>query len=139
MIANLAVLVQPCRPRPVGWIECDRVAAVALGEPGGDAVDERVHTLPRDCGDRHHVLVPRGIVQQLLAALVVEQIAGLIARRIECWRKPGDTVATGEKYGIIYFGSQAAVHFPEGSLCTVKPGDRVAGGLTPIGEWTRKL
>lgn len=68
--------------------------------------------------------------------LVVEQISGLIARRIECWRKPGDTVATGEKYGIIYFGSQAAVHFPNGSRCTVKAGDRVAGGLTPIGEWT---
>ena len=71
-----------------------------------------------------------------LEMLVVEQISGLIARRIECWRKPGDTVATGEKYGIIYFGSQAAVHFPNGSKCTVKAGDRVAGGLTPIGEWT---
>jgi phosphatidylserine decarboxylase len=68
--------------------------------------------------------------------LVVEQISGLIARRIECWRKPGDVVAAGEKYGIIYFGSQAAVHFPKGSRCTVKVGDRVAGGLTPIGEWT---
>ena len=71
--------------------------------------------------------------------LVVEQIAGLIARRIECWRKPGDTVAAGEKYGIIYFGSQAAVHFPAGARCTVAAGDRVVGGLTPIGEWTRKL
>lgn len=71
-------------------------------------------------------------------ALVVEQISGLIARRIECWPKPGDSVKTGERYGIIYFGSQAAVHFPAGSKCTVKPGDRVAGGLTPIGEWTSK-
>lgn len=69
--------------------------------------------------------------------LVVEQISGLIARRIECWRKPGDEVKTGEKYGIIYFGSQAAVHFPAGSRCTVKVGDRVVGGLTPIGEWTK--
>lgn len=70
--------------------------------------------------------------------LVVEQISGLIARRIECWRKPGDEVKTGEKYGIIYFGSQAAVHFPNGSACTVKVGDRVVGGVTPIGEWTSK-
>jgi len=69
--------------------------------------------------------------------LVVEQISGLIARRIECWRNIGDIVAAGERYGIIYFGSQAAVHFPAGSRCTVKAGDRVAGGLTPIGEWTR--
>ncbi len=68
--------------------------------------------------------------------LVVEQISGLIARRIECWPKPGMTLAAGERYGIIYFGSQAAVHFPIGSRCTVKVGERVAGGLTPIGEWT---
>jgi len=78
------------------------------------------------------------IEPQKRGLLVVEQISGLIARRIECWRKPGDEVKTGEKYGIIYFGSQAAVHFPEGSRCTVKVGDRVAGGLTPIGEWTSK-
>ena len=71
-------------------------------------------------------------------AVVVEQISGLIARRIECWRKPGDEVANGEKYGIIYFGSQAAVHFPAGSRCTVKVGERVVGGVTPIGEWTNK-
>jgi phosphatidylserine decarboxylase len=68
--------------------------------------------------------------------LVVEQIAGLVARRIECWPKPGDRVASGQRYGIIYFGSQAAVRFPAGARCTVKPGDRVAGGLTEIGEWT---
>jgi phosphatidylserine decarboxylase len=68
--------------------------------------------------------------------LVVEQIAGLIARRIECWPKAGESVGSGERYGIIYFGSQAAVHFPAGSKCTVKPGDRVAGALTEIGAWT---
>jgi phosphatidylserine decarboxylase len=68
--------------------------------------------------------------------LVVEQIAGLIARRIECWPAPGAKLKAGERYGIIYFGSQAAVHFPAGSRCTVKPGDRVAGALTEIGEWT---
>jgi phosphatidylserine decarboxylase len=67
--------------------------------------------------------------------LIVEQIAGLIARRIETWPKPGQTVKAGERYGIIYFGSQAAVHFPASARCTVKIGDRVAGGITPIGEW----
>jgi phosphatidylserine decarboxylase len=69
-------------------------------------------------------------------ALVVEQIAGLIARVIECWPKAGDAVAAGARYGIIYFGSQAAVHFPAGSKCTVKVGDTVAAGVTEIGEWT---
>ena len=71
-------------------------------------------------------------------SLVVEQIAGLIARRIECWPKPGDRVAAGQRYGIIYFGSQAAVRFPANARCLVSPGTRVSGGLTPIGEWTSK-
>ena len=72
------------------------------------------------------------------APLIVEQIAGLIARRIECWPKPGESLAAGQRFGLIYFGSQAAVHFPAGSRCTVKPGDRVAAGLTEMGEWTSK-
>ncbi len=70
------------------------------------------------------------------APLVVEQIAGLIARVIECWPKAGDAVAAGARYGIIYFGSQAAVHFPAGAKCTVNVGDVVTAGITEIGEWT---
>ena len=69
-------------------------------------------------------------------ALVVEQIAGLVARRIECWSRPGDELLAGERYGIIHFGSQAAVHFPPAARCVVKPGDRVVGGVTAVGEWT---
>lgn len=68
--------------------------------------------------------------------IVVEQIAGLVARRIECRPKPGDRLEAGQRYGLIYFGSQVAVRFPAGSRCTVRPGERVAAGLQEIGEWT---
>ncbi|MBI4376746.1 MAG: phosphatidylserine decarboxylase [Elusimicrobia bacterium] len=67
--------------------------------------------------------------------VVVEQIAGLIARRIECWPKPGDQLSAGQRYGIIYFGSQAALHLPGSARCLVKPGDRAVAGMTPIAEW----
>lgn len=70
--------------------------------------------------------------------LVVEQIAGLIARRIECWPSVGATLAAGQRYGIIYFGSQAAVHLPPGCRPLVKPGDRAFAGITPIAEWASK-
>ena len=70
--------------------------------------------------------------------IVVEQIAGLIARRIECWPSVGETLAAGQRYGIIYFGSQAAVHLPSGCRPLVKPGDRVFAGASPIAEWTSK-
>ena len=68
--------------------------------------------------------------------VVVEQIAGAIARRIETWCKEGESVRAGERYGIIYFGSQVAVHLPAKAAPVVRPGDRVVGGVTPIAQWT---
>ncbi|TPW21485.1 MAG: phosphatidylserine decarboxylase [Elusimicrobia bacterium] len=67
--------------------------------------------------------------------LAVEQIAGFVARRILTWVKPGDQAVAGERYGLIQFGSQAAVHLPESAEALVKPGDRVSAGLTPIARW----
>ncbi|TBR22472.1 phosphatidylserine decarboxylase [bacterium] len=67
--------------------------------------------------------------------LVVEQIAGYVARRIHTWLKVGDRAVSGERYGLIQFGSQAAVHLPETAEALVKPGDRVSAGLTPIARW----
>lgn len=67
--------------------------------------------------------------------LAFEQIAGFVARRILTWVKPGDKAVRGERYGLIQFGSQAAVHLPESAEALVKPGDRVSAGLTPIARW----
>jgi phosphatidylserine decarboxylase len=56
------------------------------------------------------------------------QIAGLIARRIVFWKKPGDTVAKGERVGLIKFGSRVDVFLgPEWEI-TVRQGERVHGG-----------
>ena len=70
--------------------------------------------------------------------LVINQIAGLIARRIVCWVKEGDTVTQGGRYGLIRFGSQVDVVFPSsGAEILVKPDQRVVGGKTVIARWTR--
>jgi phosphatidylserine decarboxylase len=56
------------------------------------------------------------------------QIAGLIARRIVCYKKPGDAVAKGERVGLIKFGSRVDVFLgPEWDI-QVQTGERVAGG-----------
>jgi len=65
--------------------------------------------------------------------IVFTQIAGLIARRIVCWKKIGDTVTKGELIGLIRFGSRVDVLFPAGIEVTVKPGMRVRGGSSAIG------
>lgn len=60
------------------------------------------------------------------------QIAGLIARRIVCWKKPGDWVTTGERIGLIKFGSRVDVNFgPEWEIA-VQEGQRVSAGSSVI-------
>jgi phosphatidylserine decarboxylase len=70
--------------------------------------------------------------------LVFTQIAGLVARRIVCWKKVGDTVAKGELIGLIRFGSRVDVLFPAGTEATVEPGTRVKGGSSAIGVVKQK-
>ena len=65
--------------------------------------------------------------------LVFTQIAGVMARRIVCWKKVGDMVEKGELVGLIRFGSRVDVLFPAGTEVTVEIGDRVSGGSSPIG------
>jgi len=66
------------------------------------------------------------------ASIEFSQIAGLIARRIVCYKKPGDLVALGERVGLIQFGSRVDVLLgPEWRL-TVKEGQRVRAGSSII-------
>ena len=60
------------------------------------------------------------------------QIAGLIARRIACYKKPGDTVRRGERVGLIRFGSRTEILIPPGFEIAVAPGDKVHGGSSII-------
>ena len=67
--------------------------------------------------------------------VLVRQIAGLIARRIVGWKKPGDSVQTGERFGMIRFGSRTDLYFPASCTPRVQPGQRVVGGETVIATW----
>lgn len=66
--------------------------------------------------------------------VVVTQIAGLIARRIVSWVTLGDSLQSGERYGLIKFGSCTEVIVPDSVEIVVKKGDRVKGGVTVIGR-----
>ncbi len=61
-----------------------------------------------------------------------KQIAGLLARRIVCNVKAGDTVARGERIGLIKFGSRCDVLVPADAELKVKTGTRVQGGSTVL-------
>lgn len=64
--------------------------------------------------------------------VVFKQIAGLLARRIVFTKKIGDTVARGERVGMIKFGSRVDVVMPANAEVRVKIGDQVAGGSTVL-------
>ena len=68
------------------------------------------------------------------ATLVMRQIAGLIARRVVCWKKAGQKMERGEVIGLIRFGSRVDLLLPENASVLVCVGDRVKGGSSVIAE-----
>jgi phosphatidylserine decarboxylase len=66
--------------------------------------------------------------------IVCKQIAGVLARRIICWKRAGDQVALGERFGLIKFSSRTDLVLPPEVLVVVREGMRVRGGTTIIGR-----
>jgi phosphatidylserine decarboxylase len=62
------------------------------------------------------------------------QIAGLIARRILCYVGPGDTLARGQRYGFIRFGSRVDIYLPPTATPKVAIGDMAKATSTIIAE-----
>ena len=66
--------------------------------------------------------------------LAVVQIAGLVARRILCFVRPGDRLGTGERFGLIRFGSRLDVYLPAGVEPLVRVGQTMVAGETVLAE-----
>ncbi|MCL5054914.1 MAG: phosphatidylserine decarboxylase [Firmicutes bacterium] len=73
------------------------------------------------------------LIQTDRYSLKMIQIAGFLARRIECWVKENQTIAIGEAIGMIRLGSQVSLVLPESVTLKIKPGDKVKGGETILG------
>ena len=66
--------------------------------------------------------------------LLFIQIAGLVAKRIVCYLKPGDSLERGERFGLIRFGSRVDVYFPTDADINVQIGDKMVAGETILGS-----
>jgi phosphatidylserine decarboxylase len=66
--------------------------------------------------------------------MIFKQIAGILARRIECNSKPDQQVKSGEIFGMIHFGSRAELFLPDNIEVIAKKGDKVKAGETIIGR-----
>jgi len=62
------------------------------------------------------------------------QIAGLVARRIVCWKKEGDGLKKGERFGLIRFGSRVDLKLPSSAVLQVAKGDKVKAGSSIIAK-----
>jgi len=74
------------------------------------------------------VATPRGNI-------VFKQIAGAIARRVICWKRAGEPVASGERVGMIRFGSRVDLWLPMDAEIQVRRGQKVAGGSSVLAKW----
>src|SRR5260370_1464615 len=87
----------------------------AMRERASMENEQNVFTLSTDAGE-----------------MVFKQIAGLIARRVVSWKKPGEKVARGERIGLVRFGSRVDVWVPKEAKILVKGGENVKGGASVL-------
>lgn len=80
--------------------------------------------------ERQHIVVERADGLRI----GFTQIAGLVARRIMPFVKPGDVVAAGQRIGLIRFGSRVDIYLPAGTAPRVTLGQRTIAGETVIAK-----
>ena len=90
----------------------------------------------RQTNERNTILIGNG---QMTLAIV--QMAGHLARRIECWVKPGDIIEQGARIGRIRLGSQVTVVFPalRDQAIAIRPGSLVKAGLSVLASKSRSV
>lgn len=66
--------------------------------------------------------------------VICKQIAGILARRVVCWKKRGDHLSLGERFGLIKFSSRTDLILPRQVEVMVQVGARVKGGTTIVGR-----
>ena len=74
------------------------------------------------------------MLQTEYGMVMIKQISGILARKCINYARPGDQIQTGERYGLIKFGSRVELFLPSdvNMLCSV--GDKVYGGVTALAK-----
>ena len=74
-------------------------------------------------------------LQSRYGRVLVKQIAGILARRVVCWVRPGQRLEAGERLGVIKFGSRVELYLPLGAEPLVRVGEQVHAGITVVARW----
>ncbi len=113
----------------VNWIPLSGFVRYQRYNPGKHLLAK--HPKSSDRNERSTVVIedPKGNL------LMMRQIAGLMARRVITYPRPGKTVSQGDELGFIKFGSRVDLFFPKGTKILVKPGDKTIGRVTKVAKW----
>ena len=84
--------------------------------------------------NERNIITVEGEIAGRPTKVVFSQIAGLIARRIICYKKAGDLLSPGERIGLMKFGSRIDVELGPEWAVTVQENMRVVGGVSVIGR-----
>lgn len=114
----------------VNRIPCDGTIEDIAYQPGRFVAANKPEATLRNEQNALMIRAPRG------NKVLCVQVAGLLARRIVCWARPGERVNCGERYGLIRFGSRMDLFLPLTARLTVRVGDCVKGGETVLAELT---
>ncbi|MCX6226212.1 MAG: phosphatidylserine decarboxylase family protein [Bacteroidia bacterium] len=88
------------------------------------------HPKSSDRNERSTVIIEDAEGKQIM----MRQIAGIMARRVITYPRPGRTVLQGEELGFIKFGSRVDLFLPRGTKVLVKPGDKTVGRVTEVAK-----
>lgn len=75
------------------------------------------------------------VIEAAQGAFGVVQIAGLVARRILCFVRENESIGTGDRFGLIRFGSRVDVYMPEGARVLVAIGSKAVAGETVLADF----
>lgn len=84
--------------------------------------------------ERSDITIERAVGSEM-RKVVFRQIVGLVARRVVTRIAPGDVLETGDRIGLMKFGSRMDVFLPPEVELTVAAGDRTVAGQTVLGRW----
>lgn len=85
--------------------------------------------------ERSEIVVERTLADGTVRTVVTRQIVGMLARRVVTRVRTGQTLTTGQRIGLMKFGSRMDVFLPPDAEITVTVGDKVIGAETVLARW----
>lgn len=89
---------------------------------------------PEASTENEHIAM---LIETPYGAVLVKQIAGILARRCVNYARTGDELRSGQRFGLIRFGSRVDLFLPPEAEILVNVGDKVTGGLTTMARMAR--